>query len=92
MVYTIQKVWQVIPFVFIVKSSNVDILGVTGPLWGESAGLLLIPLTQRPVTRSFDVFFDVRLKKQQQQQQQNSWTNKRVAGDLRLRDIHVTSL
>ena len=91
MVYTIQKVWQVIPFVFIVKSSNVDIFGVTGPLWGESAGLLWIPLTQRPVTRSFDVFFDVRLEKQQQQQQ-NSGTNKRVAGDLSLRDIHVTSL
>ena len=31
---------------------------------------------QRPVTRNFDVFFDLRLKK-------NGWINNREAGDLR---------
>ena len=34
--------------------------------------------SQRPVTRSFDVFFDLRLE--------NSWVNNREAGDLR-RDL-----
>ena len=32
--------------------------------------------TQRPVTRGFAVFFNLRLKK-------NSWVNNREAGDLR---------
>ena len=37
--------------------------------------------TQRPVTRSFDVFFDLRLNK-------NSWVNNREAGDLRRYRAH----
>ena len=36
---------------------------------------------QRPVTRSFDVFFDLRLKK-------NRWVNNREAGDLRRHRAH----
>ena len=39
-------------------SSNGNIFRVTGPLCGEFTGP-----TQRPVTRSFDVFFDLRLNK-----------------------------
>ena len=35
---------------------------------------------QRPVTRSFDVFFDLRLK--------NGWVNNRDAGDLRRYRAH----
>ena len=35
---------------------------------------------QRPVTRSFDVFFDLRLK--------NAWVNNREAGDLRRHRAH----
>ena len=35
---------------------------------------------QRPVTRSFDVFFDLRLK--------NAWVNNREAGDLRRHLVH----
>ena len=35
---------------------------VTGPLCGELIGHREFP-TQRPVTRSFDVFFDMRLNK-----------------------------
>ena len=43
-------------------SSNGNFLRVVGPLWEESpvtSGFRL----QRPVTRSFDVFFDLRLNK-----------------------------
>ena len=51
-------------------SSNGTIFLLTGPLCGEFTGPGEFP-AQRPVTRSFDVFFDLRL-------------NKRLsAGDLR---------
>ena len=43
-------------------SSNGNIFRVTGPLCGEFTGHGEFP-TQRPVTRSFDVFFDMRLNK-----------------------------
>ena len=43
-------------------SSNGNIFRVTGPLCGEFTGPGVFP-TQRPVTRSFDVFFDLRLNK-----------------------------
>ena len=36
---------------------------VTGPLCGEFTGHRWIPLT-RPVARSFDIFFDLRLNQQ----------------------------
>ena len=41
---------------------------------------------QRPVTRSFDVVFDLRLNKRLIWT--NSWINHRVAGDLRHHDSH----
>ena len=43
-------------------SSNGNIFRVTGPLCGEFTGPGEFP-TQRPVTRSFDVFIDMRLNK-----------------------------
>ena len=43
-------------------SSNGNIFRVTGPLCGEFTGPGEFP-TQKPVTRSFDVFFDLRLNK-----------------------------
>ena len=43
-------------------SSNGNIFRVTGPLCGEFTDPGEFP-TQRPVTRSFDVFFDLRLNK-----------------------------
>ena len=49
-------------FVSIMTSSNGNIFRVTGPLCGEFTGPGEFP-TQRPVTRSFDVFFDLRLNK-----------------------------
>ena len=51
-------------------SSNGNIFRVTGPLCGEVTGPGEFP-TQRPVTRNFGVFFDLRLN------------NNRDAGDLR---------
>ena len=43
-------------------SSNENIFRETGSLCGEFTGPGEFP-TQRPVTRSFDVFFDLRLNK-----------------------------
>ena len=51
------------PNFFMMTSSNGNIFRVTGPLCGEFIGPGEFP-TQRPVTRSFDVFFDLRLSKQ----------------------------
>ena len=61
-------------------SSNGNICRVTGPLWGESSGHWWIPLTTRPVTRSCDVFYDLRLR--------NGWANSRGAGDVRCHRAH----
>ena len=55
-------------------TSNGNIFRVTGPLCGEFTGPGEFP-TQRPVTRSFDVFFDLRLNKRLSKQ--------REGGDLR---------
>ena len=41
-------------------SSNENIFRVTGPLYGEFTGHQWIPVT-KPVTRSFGIFFDLRL-------------------------------
>ena len=53
-------------------SSNGNIFRVTGPLCGEFTGPGEFP-TQRPVTRSFDVFFDLRLNKQLSKQPWGWW-------------------
>ena len=59
---------------------DVIILRVTGPLWGENTGGFP---SQRPVTWSYDAFFDLRL---------NKWLSKqsrhRDAGDLRRHRAH----
>ena len=55
----------------IMTSSNGNIFRDTGPLWGESGEFP----SQRPVTRNFDVFFDLRLNKR--------LSKNRDAGDLR---------
>ena len=49
-------------FYDMMTSSNGNIFRVTGPLCGEFTGPGEFP-TQRPVTRSFDVFFDLGLNK-----------------------------
>ena len=53
-------------------SSNGNIFRVTGPLCGEFTGPGEFP-TQRPVTRSFDVFFDLRLNKRLSKQSWGWW-------------------
>ena len=53
-------------------SSNGNIFRVTGHLCGEFTGPRLIP-AQRPVTRSFDVFFYLRLNKQLRKQSWGWW-------------------
>ena len=53
-------------------SSNGNIFRVTGPLCGEFTGPGEFP-TQRPVTRSFDVFFDLRLNKRLGKQPWGWW-------------------
>ena len=60
-------------------SSNGNIFRVTGPLCGEFTGPGEFP-TQRPVTRSFDVFCELRLNKRLGKQ--------REAGDLRRHRCH----
>ena len=53
-------------------SSNGNNFRVTGPLCGEFTGPGEFP-TQRPVTRSFDVFFDLRLNKRLSKQPWGWW-------------------
>ena len=53
-------------------SSNGNIFRVTGPLCGEFTGLGEFP-EQRLVTRSFDIFFDLRLNKQLSKQPPGWW-------------------
>ena len=54
-------------------SSNGSIFRITGPLCGEFTGPGEFP-TQRPVTRSFDVFFDLRLNKRLSKQPWGWWS------------------
>ena len=53
-------------------SSNGNIFRVTGPLCGEFIGSGELP-AKRPVTRSFDVFFDLRLNKRVSKQSWGWW-------------------
>ena len=53
-------------------SSNGNTSRVTGPLYGEFNGHWWIP-TQRPVTQSFDVFFDLSLNKRWGKQSWGWW-------------------
>ena len=53
-------------------SSNGNIFRITGPLCGEFTGPGEFP-TQRPVTRSFDAFFDLRLNKPLNKQPWGWW-------------------
>ena len=53
-------------------SSNGNIFRVTGPLCGEFTDPGEFP-AQRPVTRGFDVFFDLRLKKRLSNQPWGWW-------------------
>ena len=62
----------VTPLRLMMTSPNGNIFRVTGPLCGEFTGPGEFP-TQRPVTRSFDVFFDLRLNKPLSKQPWGWW-------------------
>ena len=62
-------------------SSDTDIFRFTDPLYGEFTSPGEFP-TQRPVTRSFDVFSDLRVKKRLSKQPRG-W-----CGDLRRQRAH----
>ena len=64
-------------------SSNGKIFRVTGLCAGNSPVTGEFP-AQRPVTRSFDLFFDLRLNKR--------LVNTRDAGDLRRRRAHYNGI
>ena len=64
MVHTLQ--------IHMMTSSNGNIFRETGPLCGEFTGPGEFP-TQRPVTQSFDVFFDLRLNKRLSKQPRGWW-------------------
>ena len=53
-------------------SSNGNIFRVTGPLCGKFTGPGVFP-TEKPVTRSFDVLFDLRLNKRLSNQPRGWW-------------------
>ena len=71
---------------FMMTSSNGNIFRVTGPLCGEFTGPGEFP-TQRPVTRSFDVFFDLRLNKKLSKQSWGWWFETLSDPLLRQRDV-----
>ena len=60
------------PTLIMMTSSNGNIFRVTGHLCGEFTGPRWIP-AQRPVARSFDVFFDLRLNKRLSKQSYGWW-------------------
>ena len=64
-------------FMFMMTSSNGNILRVTGPLWSLVPGEFP---AQRPVTRSFDVSLGLHMNKR--------LSNNREAGDLRRHHAH----
>ena len=59
-------------YIIMMTSSNGNIFRATGPLCGEFTGPGEFP-TQRPVTRRFDVFFDLRLNKRLSKQPWDWW-------------------
>ena len=54
------------------SSSNGNIFGVTGHLWGEHTGHRWILLT-KAITRSFGIFFAMRLNKRVNKQSRRQW-------------------
>ena len=53
-------------------SSNGNVFRVTGPLWGESTGSGGFP-SPRPMSRGFDILFDLCLNKRLSKQSRRQW-------------------
>ena len=71
-------------------SSNGHLFCVTGLLWGESTGHRWIP-SQRPVTQSFDVFFDLRLNKQLSKQWRRRWFETPLCSSWRHCNVRINT-
>ena len=69
--WNFHHIWNVMEK-FMMTSSNGNIFRVTSPLCGEFTGPGEFP-AQRPVTQSFDVFFDLRLNKRLSKQPWGWW-------------------
>ena len=74
--------------VIMMTSSNGNIFRVTGPLCGEFTGPGEFP-AQRPVTRSFDVFFDLRLNQRLSKQPRGWWFETPAWSLWRHRNVNV---
>ena len=72
-------------------SSNGNIFRVTGPLCGEFTGPGEFP-AQRPVTRSFDVYFDLRPNKRLSKQSWGWWFEKPSCSLWRHRNAYMHGL
>ena len=75
---------------YMMMSSNGSVFHVTGHLCREFTGPSEFP-AQRPVTQSFDVFFDLRLNKQLSKQSWGWWFET-LSGPLwsHCNDLHIT--
>ena len=77
-IYSIQGIlklttwWMDLSTEYMMTSSNGNVFRVTGPLCGEFTGPGEFP-AQRPVTLSFDVFFDLQLNKRLSKQPWGWW-------------------
>ena len=65
--------WERLWLLAMIMSWNGNICRVTGPLCRELTGHRWIPHTQKPVTRSFDVSFDLRLNQHLRKQWRRGW-------------------
>ena len=67
-----RELWNLPSQAFMKTSSNGTIFRITGPLCGEFTSPGEFP-AQRPVTQSFDVFFDLRLNNRLSKQTWDWW-------------------
>ena len=67
-----EPIWAWWPLDRMMTSLNGNIFRVTGPLWRQPPTTGEFP-SQRPVTRSFDVFFDVDLNRRLTKQTRRRW-------------------
>ena len=65
--HTFARIQMMVTVYIMMTSSTANIFRVLGPLWGE-------PPSQKPMTRSFDVFFDLRLQMVEQTNKRRSET------------------
>ena len=75
--------WQAIIFFIMMTLSNGKIFRVTGHLCGNSPVTSEFP-AQRPMTQTFDVFFDLHLN--------NGWVNNRKADKIRCHRTHYDAI